>query len=113
MVDVDRDRFETLVRDALDGLPTHLSRVMRNIAVTVDHDDGPVGLLGLYRGIPLTARTSHYSWALPDHITIYRKAICAMCRTETEVVEQLRRTVIHEVGHHFGIDDARLQELGW
>lgn len=113
MVEVDPDRFETLVRDALDGLPTDLSRFMRNVAVTVDHDEGPPGLLGLYRGVPLTARTSHYSWTLPDQITIYRIAICAVCRTEAEVVEEVRRTVIHEVGHHFGIDDDRLHGLGW
>lgn len=113
VVEVEEDRFEALVRDALDGLPTNLRRMMRNVAVTVDNDGGPPGLLGLYRGIPLTARTSHYSWALPDQITIYRMAICAICRTEAEVVEHVRRTVIHEVGHHFGIDDARLHELGW
>ena len=113
MVDVDPERFESLVRDALSGLPADLSRLMRNVAVTVEHDDGPAGLLGLYRGVPLTERSSHYSWALPDQITIYRKAICATCRTEAEVVEQVRRTVIHEVGHHFGIDDDRLHRLGW
>ena len=113
MVDVDPDRFESLVRDALNGLPADLSRLIRNVAVTVEDDDGPAGLLGLYRGVPLTARSSHYSWALPDQITIYRKAICAMCHSEAEVVEQVRRTVIHEVGHHFGIDDDRLHQLGW
>jgi predicted Zn-dependent protease with MMP-like domain len=67
----------------------------------------------LYVGVPLTARTTHYSAVLPDRITIFRQAICAHCRTEDEVVEQVRRTVIHEVGHHFGIDDDRLHELGW
>jgi predicted Zn-dependent protease with MMP-like domain len=113
MVDVDPDRFEALVRDALDGLPTELRRLMRNVGVVVEHDDGPPGLLGLYRGVPLTERTSHYSWALPDQITIYRKAILAICRTEADVVEEVRRTVVHEVGHHFGIDDERLHGLGW
>jgi predicted Zn-dependent protease with MMP-like domain len=113
MVDVDPERFETLVGDALDGLPPELGRLMRNVGVVVEHDDGPPGLLGLYRGVPLTSRTSHYSWALPDQITIYRKAICAICRTEAEVVEEVRRTVVHEVGHHFGIDDDRLHGLGW
>ena len=76
-------------------------------------DAGPVGLLGLYRGVPLTLRTSHYAGVLPDQITIYRRAICALCHTDSEVVEQVRRTVIHEVGHHFGIGDAHLRELGW
>jgi predicted Zn-dependent protease with MMP-like domain len=86
---------------------------MTNVAVTVEHGEGPRGLLGLYRGIPLTRRTSTYAGVLPDQITIYRRAICAVCRSDREVVEQVRRTVVHEVGHHFGIDDARLRELGW
>ncbi len=63
--------------------------------------------------MPLTERTSNYGWVLPDQITIYRRAICAICSTEDEVVEEVRRTVVHEVGHHFGIDDERLHELGW
>jgi len=113
MVVVDTARFEEMVSEALDGLPPKLGRVMRNVAVTVDNDGGPPGLLGLYHGVPLTERTTYYSAVLPDQITIYRHAICAICTTEAEVVEQVRRTVIHEVGHHFGIDDDRLHELGW
>ena len=113
MIDVEPERFEVMVGQALDSLPPGLGRVMRNVAVTVEHDDGPPGLLGLYQGVPLTRRTTHYAGVLPDRITIYRKAICAVCRTDDEVVEQVRRTVIHEVGHHFGIGDARLHELGW
>jgi predicted Zn-dependent protease with MMP-like domain len=113
MVDVEPERFEAMVGQALDGLPAELGRLMRNVAVTVEHDRGPRGLLGLYHGVPLTSRTSHYSGVLPDQITIYRLAICAICRDEAEVVDQVRRTVVHEVGHHFGIDDARLHELGW
>ena len=97
---------------ALDGLPEDLGRVMRNVAVTVEHGTGPPGLLGLYQGIPLTSRTTNYAGVLPDRITIYRVAICQICHTDEEVVDQVRRTVIHEVGHHFGIDD-RLEELGW
>ena len=113
MVEVGRERFEAMVGEALDGLPPKLGRLMRNVAVTIEHEPGPPGLLGLYRGVPLTKRTTHYSAVLPDRITIYRHAICAICRTDEEVVEQVRRTVIHEVGHHFGIGDARLHELGW
>jgi predicted Zn-dependent protease with MMP-like domain len=86
---------------------------MRNVAVTVEHGAGPPGLLGLYEGVPLTSRTTRYAGVLPDRITIYQRAICAICTTENEVVEQVRRTVIHEVGHHFGIGDERLDELGW
>ena len=112
-IDVEDARFEAMVQQGLDGLPPKLGEMMRNVAVTVDNEGGRPGLLGLYRGIPLTERTTQYSEVLPDQITIYRRAICAICTTEDEVVEQVRRTVIHEVGHHFGIDDARLHELGW
>lgn len=113
MVEVDPERFEVMVGAALDGLPQELGELMSNVAVTVQHDVGPAGLLGLYQGVPLTRRTTSYAGALPDRITIFRHAICAVCDTEAEVVEQVRRTVIHEVGHHFGIGDARLHELGW
>jgi predicted Zn-dependent protease with MMP-like domain len=81
--------------------------------LTVEHDPGPPGLLGLYEGIPLTGRTSDYAGVLPDRITIYRRAICAICRTEQEVADQVGRTVVHGIAHHFGIDDDRLAELGW
>ena len=113
MINVDPDRFEEMVATALDELPDELGRLMRNVAVTVEHNPGPPGLLGLYQGVPLTSRTTQYAGVLPDRITIYRLAICRVCRTEDEVREQVRRTVIHEVGHHFGIDDDRLRELGW
>lgn len=113
MVEVDAERFETMVSEALDGIPVELGELMSNVAVTVQHDPGPTGLLGLYRGVPLTRRSRTYAGVLPDRITIYRRAICAVCNSEAEVVEQVRRTVIHEVGHHFGIGDARLRELGW
>ncbi len=113
VIDVEPGAFEDMVVAALDSLPEDLGRLMRNVAVTVEHGPGRPGLLGLYQGIPLTSRTSQYAGVLPDRITIYRRAICAICDSEAEVVEQVRRTVIHEVAHHFGIDDARLTELGW
>ena len=113
MIDVDPGRFEELVADALDRLPEDLGRAMNNVAVTVEHRPGPPGLLGLYQGVPLTSRTSGYAGVLPDRITIYRLAICAICTSEDEVRGQVRRTVIHEIAHHFGIDDNRLDELGW
>ncbi|MDQ1599009.1 MAG: hypothetical protein QOD68_483 [Actinomycetota bacterium] len=113
MVEVDPERFDAMVSEALDGIPVALGKLMSNVAVTVQHESGPAGLLGLYQGVPLTRRSSFYAGALPDRITIYRLAICAVCNSEPEVVEQVRRTVVHEVGHHFGIGDARLRELGW
>ncbi len=113
MIEVAPGRYDEMVVMALDDLPDDLGRLMRNVAVTVEHGAGPPGLLGLYQGVPLTSRTTNYAGVLPDRITIYRRAICAVCRTEEEVADQVRRTIIHEVAHHFGIDDDRLRELGW
>jgi predicted Zn-dependent protease with MMP-like domain len=113
VIEVEPERFETMVTEALDGLPTELGTLMSNVAVVVEHGEGPRHLLGLYQGIPLTHRTTSYAGALPDRITIYRRAICAICTSEEGVVDQVRRTVVHEVGHHFGIGDARLRQLGW
>ena len=113
MIEVEPAHFEEMVVTALDDLPEELGRLMNNVAVTVQHEPGPPGLLGLYQGIPLTSRTTQYMGVLPDRITIYRQAICAICWSEDQVADQVRRTVIHEVAHHFGIDDDRLDELGW
>jgi predicted Zn-dependent protease with MMP-like domain len=113
VIRVEPDQFEDMVAEALDSLPEGLGRLMRNVAVTVEHEGGRPGLLGLYQGIPLTSRGSWYAGVMPDRITIYRRAICAICHTEDEVVEQVRKTVVHEVAHHFGIGDERLTELGW
>lgn len=113
MVDVDPERFATLVADALDGIPDELGRLMDNVNVFVDDHSPPGRLFGLYEGIPLTRREAYGGMAMPDRITIYRQTICASCRSEAEVVEQVRVTVVHEVAHHFGIGDARLHELGW
>jgi predicted Zn-dependent protease with MMP-like domain len=104
--------FDEHVRRALDTLPPELARMMRNVAVVVEDGTNP-HLLGLYHGIPLTKRRYDYSAVLPDKITIFRLAICARCDTEEQVVAEVRTTVVHEVGHHFGIDDHRLHELGW
>ena len=113
MVEVGRERFEAMVGEALDGLPPKLGRLMRNVAVTVEHEPGPPGLLGLYRGVPLTNRTTHYAGVLPDRITIYRNPTLKICETLDDVVDEVNITVVHEIAHHFGIDDARLTELGW
>jgi len=113
-VGVDPERFEELVVDALDGIPDELARCMDNVALFVADRSRQRGLLGLYEGIPLTARDAGYGgMVVPDRITIYRDAIIERCATEEEVVEQVRITVVHEVAHHFGIDDARLDEVGW
>ncbi len=113
MISVEPEDFERMVATALDSLPADLGHMIRNVAVVVENGPGPRGLLGLYQGVPLTSRTSSYAGVLPDKITIYRLAICAICNTEAQVIEQVRRTVIHEVGHYFGLSDQRLRELGW
>jgi predicted Zn-dependent protease with MMP-like domain len=115
MVDVPPERFEELVGDALDGIPPALGQLMENVAVFVEDGSTRSRLLGLYQGVPLTARDGGYGigGTMPDRITIFRQPILAMCRDDAEVVEQIRRTVVHEVAHHFGIGDARLHELGW
>ena len=114
VLDVPVERFEELVGDALDGIPDQLAAHMDNVAVVVQDHGGDPHLLGLYQGIPLTDRAEYGVGAvLPDRITIYREAILRICRTEADVVRQVQVTVVHEVGHHFGIDDERLHELGW
>ncbi|HXZ66022.1 MAG TPA: metallopeptidase family protein [Streptosporangiaceae bacterium] len=105
--------FEQMVATALDSLPAEFAALIENVAVLIEPGPGPRGLLGLYEGVPLTSRTTNYAGVLPDRITIYQRAICAICDSEADVVEQVRRTVIHEVGHYFGISDERLRELGW
>ena len=109
------ERFEELVEEALGSIPEELARRMDNVAVFIEPRSRVRGLLGLYQGVPLTARGNHYGigGGTPDRITIYRENICARCRTEDDVVRQVRITVVHEVAHHFGIDDDRLDELGW
>jgi predicted Zn-dependent protease with MMP-like domain len=113
VVDVDEEAFEDMVAEALDGIPEALGRLMDNVAVFIEARSRSGTLLGLYRGVPLTHREAYGGMAMPDRITIYREPILAMCRTRDEVVHQVRVTVVHEVAHHFGIDDARLHELGW
>ncbi|UOX87041.1 metallopeptidase family protein [Amycolatopsis sp. FBCC-B4732] len=113
-VEMSRERFEELVSAALDEVPPEFARAMDNVVVLVEefNDEAP-DILGLYHGVALTERTSSYGGVLPDRISIYRQPILSMCEDEDEVVEEVLITVVHELGHHFGIDDARLHELGW
>jgi len=106
--------FEELVADALDEVPAELMALLDNVVVLVeDRNPDEPELLGLYEGYALTERGWDYGGALPDRIMIYREAICAICATAEEVVQEVTVTVVHESAHHFGIDDARLHELGW
>jgi predicted Zn-dependent protease with MMP-like domain len=118
-VRVSRQRFEELVADALDAIPDELGARMENVAIVVEDwprpDQRASGdLLGLYEGVPLTQRSPiGYGGVLPDRITIFRGPLCERADDETQLAAQVRVTVLHEVGHHFGISDARLRELGW
>jgi predicted Zn-dependent protease with MMP-like domain len=112
MVDVSMEQFEDLVGDAMDSIPEVLGRSVENVVVLVS-DEPPGGMYGLYHGVPLTNRSNYGALAMPDRITIYRQTILRDASTESDVVDRVRRTVIHEVAHHFGISDARLRELGW
>ena len=114
--------FEKLVAEALDELPRRFRRQLRNIAVVVESEPSqelledmglwPHGtLLGLYQGIPLPRRGFSYGNVLPDHITIFQKPIETMCRTRDDIKEAVKNTVTHEIGHYFGLDDKRLEEL--
>ena len=114
MIEVAEARFAELVAEALDEIPAELAAVMDNVAVFIeDEDPEEEGLLGVYEGIPLTERGDAYAGVLPDRITIYRLAIAAICDTEDDVIDEVAVTVVHEIAHHFGIDDERLHELGW
>jgi len=111
-VDVSPARFEELVGDALDGLPPEIDAMLDNVAVLVA-DGRPDGPLGLYEGTPLTARGDYGFMELPDRVTIFRLPLCRYADDEDHLVREVRITVVHELGHHLGIDDRRLHELGY
>jgi predicted Zn-dependent protease with MMP-like domain len=114
-VQMSRQRFEELVADALDEVPQELMALLDNVVILVEDDPegGDPNLLGLYEGYALTTRGMDYAGVLPDRIIIYRNPTLRMCDTEDEVVEEVATTVVHEIAHHFGIDDEHLEELGW
>ena len=106
--------FESLVADALDQVPAELMALADNVVVLVeDRNSEEPDLLGLYEGYALTERGWDHSGALPDRIMVYREAICDICDDEDQVAEEVTITVVHEIAHHFGIDDDRLHALGW
>ncbi|MEP6815088.1 MAG: metallopeptidase family protein [Marmoricola sp.] len=114
-MDVTPEAFDELVGQALDGVPPELTRLMDNVVVLVEdaapeHDPD---LLGLYDGIPLTERDSGYTFREPDRILIFRAPLLAMCTSEQQLVDEVRITVVHEIAHHFGIDDEHLHALGY
>ena len=117
MVEMSREEFEEAVGDALDAVPPDLAKQMDNVVVLVEDEPPPEAesdLLGLYEGTPLTERDSWWAaGSLPDRITIFRGPTLRMCSSREEVVDEVVVSVVHEIAHHFGIDDERLHELGW
>lgn len=119
-----RDEFEDLVADALETLPPEILNRMDNVAVTVQDWPSrdqlsssrvPPGstLFGLYQGVPLTQRSSHYGMVAPDRITIFRGPLTSYYQTPEAIVEQVRRTVVHEIAHHFGMGEEQIARLGY
>lgn len=124
MTHLTEGEFEELVADAVASLPTEILQRMDNVVVTVADWPSPndlqrsrVGagghLFGLYEGVPLTRRGRHYNLVAPDRIIIFRGPLQSVFRTPTALQEQVRRTVVHEIAHHFGIGEARIRELGY
>lgn len=110
------EQFEEAVGDALDLIPDALAKLMSNVAVLIEDEPSPdePELLGLYEGTPLTERDSWWdAGSLPDRITIYKGPLERYCRDREELLDEIAVTVVHEVAHHFGVDDARLHEMGW
>jgi predicted Zn-dependent protease with MMP-like domain len=115
VVEMSVEEFELVVAEALDGVPPQLTQLMDNVAVFVEDEPPPEDpdLLGWYDGTPLTERDWSYGGALPDRILLFRGPLLRMCASRDEVVDEVRITVVHEIAHHFGIDDRRLHELGY
>jgi len=105
-----RERFHALVADALDALPPAIAARMDNVVILVE-DEGEPGTLGLYEGVSQTERDADYMMVAPDVITIYRAPIEARARTPEDLEAEVRRTVWHEIAHHFGITDEQLEDM--
>ena len=122
MISISREQFERLVREALSQLPNDVRSHLDNVDVVVDGSastsqlvgtgiENEMELLGLYEGIPLTERYG-YDLVLPDKITLFQKPIETICETQEQITEEIKATIVHEIAHHFGIDDDRLHNLG-
>ena len=120
---MDTPRFEQLVAQAIEDLPEEFRERLENIDIVIAEEPsrtqlrrsglkGHDTLLGLYEGVPLTDRTAGYSFVVPDKISIFQRPIESSCKNDTQIIKEVRRVVLHEIAHHFGIDDDRLEELG-
>ena len=114
-IEMGADEFEGYVNEALDSIPDELIDLLDNCIIVIADDAPPEDpeLLGLYEGIPLTERGVSYGGVLPDTISIFRNPTLAICDTVEDVIDEVHITVVHEIAHFFGIDDDRLDQLGW
>ena len=115
-IDMEPERFDALVDRALDDIPDELARLVRNVVVLVEDEppeDEPDDLLGLYDGVALTERDTYGFGEMPDRIILYREPLLAISADEDELRDEIHITLVHEIAHYYGIDDARLHELGW
>ena len=115
MIQVSAKDFDRAVNRALDQVPDQFLALLENVVVLVEDDppEDEADLLGIYEGIPLTERDSHYGLVPPDRITLYRNPLMSASDSIEELIEEIGVTVVHEIGHYFGIDDDELDELGW
>jgi predicted Zn-dependent protease with MMP-like domain len=114
-VHLSESEFDDLVSDALDRIPGPLAALMDNVVVLVEDEPPPeeAGILGLYVGTPLTERDSNYTFRPPDQVFVYRGPLLRMCGDADELADEVAITVVHEIAHHFGIDDDQLHAWGW
>ena len=122
MFTLNREEFEQVVTEAIDGLPAEFKSKLDNVDVVIeDHPTREImrrfrrrGLiLGLYQGVPKKMRTSRYALVMPDKISLYKKNIEAICASREQIYAQIRKTLLHEIGHHFSLSDRDLRRLGW
>lgn len=122
MTSISREQFQNLVLQALSDLPEDVRHSLQNVDVVVDDVasmsqivgtgiENAMNLLGLYEGIPLTERYG-YDMVLPDKVTLFQKPIESICDTQEQMAEEISKTLIHEIAHHFGLDDDHLNRLG-
>jgi predicted Zn-dependent protease with MMP-like domain len=121
-MEVSAEAFEALVVEALGEIPEPFTSLLDNVQIVVEDEPGPdhlaglpdVGeIFGLYQGIPQTERDANYTFVMPDKISLFRGPLMRACEDEDELYDEIAITIVHEVAHHFGISDARLEELGW
>lgn len=115
MLEIDPDSFENLVNEVFDALPEQITGGLENVAIAIEDlpEDGSTDLLGLYHGVDLTMRDQYGFGELPDLISLYRIPLLEFCTDEQDLREQIHITLVHEIGHYYGIDDEELHRLGW